>query len=102
MQNSVGGDGRNHFVWMPAFWPTSERACREGVAEAVTVSWYELGVPGGDTLYFNVLSTDSTLGGLSAERETAQREFRPMPFSFLFRPFADGCRFRDETGTAES
>lgn len=19
MQNSVGGDGRNHFVWMPAF-----------------------------------------------------------------------------------
>ena len=62
------------------FWPTSERACREGVAEAVTVSWYELGVPGGDTLYFNVLRTDSTLGGLSAERETAQREFRANAF----------------------
>lgn len=38
------------------FWPTSERACREGVAEAVTVSWYELGVPGGDTLYFRFFS----------------------------------------------
>ena len=52
----------------------------QGVAEAVTVSWYELGVPGGDTLYFNVLSTDSTLGGLSTERETAQREFRANAF----------------------
>ena len=62
------------------FWPTSERACREGVAETVTVSWYELGVPGGDTLYFNVLRTDSTLGGLSTERETAQREFRANAF----------------------
>ena len=58
------------------FWPVSERACREGVAEAVTVSWYELEVPEGDTLYFNVLRADSTLGGLSTERETAQREFR--------------------------
>ena len=62
------------------FWPTSERACREGVAEAVTVSWYELGVPGGDTLYFNVLRTDSTLGELSTEREIAQREFRANAF----------------------
>ena len=62
------------------FWPTSERACREGVAEAVTVSWYELGVPGGDTLYFNVLRTDSTLRGLSTECETAQREFRANAF----------------------
>ena len=41
------------------FWPVSEKACRDGVAEAVTVSWYELGVPGGDTLYFNALRADS-------------------------------------------
>ena len=62
------------------FWPVSEKACRDGVAEAVTVSWYELGVPGGDTLYFNALRADSTLTGLSTERETAKCEFRANAF----------------------
>ena len=51
---------------------------------------------------FNVLRTDSTLGGLSAERETAQREFRANAFFISYSGrFADGCRFRDEAGTAE-
>ena len=50
------------------------------MAEAVTVSWYELGVPGGDTLYFNALRADSTLTGLSTERETVKCEFRANAF----------------------
>ena len=72
------------------------------MAETVTVSWYELGVPGGDTLYFNVLRTDSTLGGLSTERETAQREFRANAFFISYSGRLTGVcafgRFSEDVG----
>ena len=66
------------------FWPVTDRQCREGVAEAYTSSWYVLQVPGGDTLYFNFLRSDTVLANLSVNREAACSRVRSNAFFISF------------------
>ncbi len=65
-------------VWVCA--PVAEQAQHGGVCRAAAASWYELAVPGEDTLYFAALEGDSLAGGLRVRREDAVRTFRANAF----------------------
>lgn len=66
------------------FLPMPEDGYRGGVSVARTVSWYELSVPGVDTLYFMNPTPDSLLLGLSSKENKAHREFLANAFFISF------------------
>lgn len=76
------------FVAMPVvvgmgllwFLPSTDRDWRDAMMRACTVSWYELPVTGGDTLYFSGMSPDSLLENFSSSSDKARREFQCNAF----------------------